>query len=831
MSLLSVFLGKEVCAMPMWPGCDFFGQFDCSIPADVAEPLLDKHATAFLKEDLPAGFQCIGVPGDGNCLTHAVSKAVIGTELLYHALRLEIQAELRNNVEWYQKHVFPFYDSESATMILMEAAEQAVPKDDVAPDTFQMAEYLGPPHIHAIANVLRRPVVLLAAKNMWEGSLSGVYLPSRRGGVEWGEAEKQCVKSALDALLQELGEEEPNKCGQLNEWWQSVNEIAFQDPAASATLGGCSTALKAIMSGDNNPDRFARLVEAVGLARMRTPIFIAWSNPTLNHYCCVVPPTQEGECSEFDRDLLPWNDQGMIVYGFDDEGNNLTEAEANKFLETSGRWENRANLWPKMNEFVAKIEDSWRAENPGESLTDASVEQGWNILLPNLMSQVLDVAQLFKSLNVDDPEADPEWIYAGSTRLLVPKKIARMAYRLPGLNDLLSMSANRMRPIWITQPDEGSTLMVGKDFDILWGSLPHISRMVTKVTGKELEDQTVEIGWMRAGTGNFVANIAKEAPFALRKFTWSVPADFQPGKYWIAVRLLPFTETQMEGAGPPAFSFSVVADPEVPAPEAAVADVDGWEVMINGQWQDMDGIFPGAGNLLTQEYQKGNQEAVLRAKSNLFVHIDFEQMKVHIRGFALRLRRKNQKFKVDEDALAEMLSMGFDEAACTQALQDMDNDMQSAIMWVLENPEAAAAVELPAPADALAEAPDELSSLLGDMSLDELNSKPGTPVSAVDSSSIKTWTAEMDTVMDERYLEMLEHQAGQWRQRWEEMQQPVEEAPENSLQRTLSARPGDKDGKPDTKIFVRANSAPAALVGASPQAWEATLASLAALAK
>merc|ERR1712093_405456 len=115
--------------MPSWPGCDFFGQFDCQMTEQEAEPLLDKHATAFLSEDLPSTFQCIGVPGDGNCLTHAVSKSMVGVELLYHALRLEIRSELKGNLDWYQKHVFPFYDTESAHMILNEAADQAVPSE------------------------------------------------------------------------------------------------------------------------------------------------------------------------------------------------------------------------------------------------------------------------------------------------------------------------------------------------------------------------------------------------------------------------------------------------------------------------------------------------------------------------------------------------------------------------------------------------------------------------------------------------------------------------------------------------------------------------------
>merc|ERR1719240_1825935 len=103
MSLLSVFLGREVCHTPGWPGCEYFGQFDYALKAEEVDNFVDKSAEEFLKDELKAmpGFRTISVPGDGNCLAHAVSKALIGMELLYHALRLEIQAELRENTDWY----------------------------------------------------------------------------------------------------------------------------------------------------------------------------------------------------------------------------------------------------------------------------------------------------------------------------------------------------------------------------------------------------------------------------------------------------------------------------------------------------------------------------------------------------------------------------------------------------------------------------------------------------------------------------------------------------------------------------------------------------------
>ena len=67
------------------------------------------------------GFRAVTVPGDGNCLTHAASRCILGIEILYHTLRKEIRAELTRNMAWYQKHVFAMYDDETSKMYAVTA--------------------------------------------------------------------------------------------------------------------------------------------------------------------------------------------------------------------------------------------------------------------------------------------------------------------------------------------------------------------------------------------------------------------------------------------------------------------------------------------------------------------------------------------------------------------------------------------------------------------------------------------------------------------------------------------------------------------------------------
>jgi hypothetical protein len=83
--------------------------------------------------------------GDGNCLLHAVCKAVNGKDANYQELREEMAKELVENELWYRFHL-DFDDTRWAESLEMARGD---------------GNYLGFEHIFALANVLKRPIILL----------------------------------------------------------------------------------------------------------------------------------------------------------------------------------------------------------------------------------------------------------------------------------------------------------------------------------------------------------------------------------------------------------------------------------------------------------------------------------------------------------------------------------------------------------------------------------------------------------------------------------------------------------------------------------------------
>ena len=68
----------------------------------------DTNAAERLKNRLESIVKCNGptlkplyCTPDGNCLTYAVSRALVGSEILYSALRQQIVLELTNNPKYY----------------------------------------------------------------------------------------------------------------------------------------------------------------------------------------------------------------------------------------------------------------------------------------------------------------------------------------------------------------------------------------------------------------------------------------------------------------------------------------------------------------------------------------------------------------------------------------------------------------------------------------------------------------------------------------------------------------------------------------------------------
>ncbi|CAD7974191.1 unnamed protein product [Amoebophrya sp. A120] len=131
---------------------------------------------------------------DGNCLVNAVSIAVSGTEAHSGVLREKMAAELTDNGNWYHnKLVIAHGTAEAATKELEQAKQQAS-----SPQAF-----LGSLHMLALANVLERPVILVASReNMrtlgvgYHG-LAGTFLPVRVLEGLQAEQEDPAAKSLL----------------------------------------------------------------------------------------------------------------------------------------------------------------------------------------------------------------------------------------------------------------------------------------------------------------------------------------------------------------------------------------------------------------------------------------------------------------------------------------------------------------------------------------------------------------------------------------------------------------------------------------------------------
>ena len=230
-----------------------------------------------------------------------------------------------------------------------------------------------------------------------------------------------------------------------------------------------------------------------------------------------------------------------------------------------GHWSSRGRAWPEHDSLVSRLQRLWEAANPDKELRDEAIVDTWQALYPNLMTTALDIAGLFRDLGVSGgDDDDPTWFHIGSVRVLLPRRVLKLMDRLPGLHELLTFASNRMRPIIVVQPTADQEIIAGQPFEIKWFIHPRIVNMMAKALECEVEDLRVEIGWVPAGTGNFKPNISKSLPMQQWTHVWQVPAHFKPRRYWLAVRLIPFESTQVEGAGPTEGSFCVVAPPFEP---------------------------------------------------------------------------------------------------------------------------------------------------------------------------------------------------------------------------------------------------------------------------
>ena len=112
----------------------------------------------------------IHADGDGHCLVHAVSRALVGRELFWHGLRLNLMNHLKGNLPKYKELFKDYIDVDEWDDIIQECDPEFIPRD---------GEPLGLRNIHVfgLANVLRRPIILL-------DSLIGLQSPGDYSGMK-----------------------------------------------------------------------------------------------------------------------------------------------------------------------------------------------------------------------------------------------------------------------------------------------------------------------------------------------------------------------------------------------------------------------------------------------------------------------------------------------------------------------------------------------------------------------------------------------------------------------------------------------------------------------
>jgi hypothetical protein len=145
---------------------------------------VDQYAQHFLKSELANIEKCFHVrlvpldtTGDGNCLAHAISRSLMGSEVLFYTLRHQLHRELLSNREYYLAAA----GSEAVFAKVLAESNKIYPTG--------RGEYLSWIHVLGFANLLRRPIFLMTNSRQSDVSIEniallaeqepGLYLPTR----------------------------------------------------------------------------------------------------------------------------------------------------------------------------------------------------------------------------------------------------------------------------------------------------------------------------------------------------------------------------------------------------------------------------------------------------------------------------------------------------------------------------------------------------------------------------------------------------------------------------------------------------------------------------
>ena len=233
----------------------------------------------------------MSVDGDGNCMAHSLSRAISGVEVFFHVLRAELLAELQGNVEFYKNRSIEsgFYTEDDWARDL----ESAGPSQ-----AGQAGMWMSGMHIFGMANVLRRPIFLVDARQM--GSAGGSGSPvepdlmvvqqlanmgfSPEAAVRAAIACRNDAGDAMQWVLEHEGDPLLNEPMDESEQGEGGGE---QREASASAKGGLFLPLRF------SPEECQ--VDGV----MPSPLMIACANADASHFCAMLTvtdpdPTDDG---------------------------------------------------------------------------------------------------------------------------------------------------------------------------------------------------------------------------------------------------------------------------------------------------------------------------------------------------------------------------------------------------------------------------------------------------------------------------------------------------------------------------------------------------------
>ncbi|XP_073975367.1 deubiquitinating protein VCPIP1-like [Rhodnius prolixus] len=114
----------------------------------------------------------IHADGDGHCLVHAISRAVSGRELFWHPLRIGLKQHFSSNMEKYKSLLGNFINNAEWSYIIDECDPDYKPSDGSMVGLRNV-------HVFGLANLLRRPIILLDSIEGMKASAdyAAVFLP------------------------------------------------------------------------------------------------------------------------------------------------------------------------------------------------------------------------------------------------------------------------------------------------------------------------------------------------------------------------------------------------------------------------------------------------------------------------------------------------------------------------------------------------------------------------------------------------------------------------------------------------------------------------------